>query len=523
MVRAGDAEKRIKLSEEHEKWLSEHAGLRVGITPEWGPFSYFTPDGQGAGIDVDLLNLISQRTGFKFRIVPAAPWERMWKMAQNGELDMTTGTVETPEREKVFAFTRAYAESSTVIVAREGDRRFSHLLQLRHALIAQPNKHLVTSVLQKRMPEASIALFETQKDCFEQVLHGKADVAVADMYTAVQYLNDHPKAKLGISGVIPEFEFPLRLAVRREFSVARDILDEGLASITQEEMDHIIARQLAFSVQATRRADLLRKKIVWTVTIAVVIAAGLYSWNCWIRKEVKARRLAEAELQETNRSLEVFAHAVAHDLKTPLRAIRGLSEAIQEDYKTKLDSVGRDYFDRIIGAATRMEGLISNVLAYSAASRPEFDLTAVSLTGLIDQLLKEFPDEQRRYFHVTSDLPEVKANPDLLGQCLANLLSNATKFVPKERMPNVKIWSQRKGTMAKIVVEDNGVGVASEDQQRIFQLFQRAGSTQFAGTGIGLAVVAKGVARMGGSFGVDSRPGEGSQFWIQLPIANPNA
>ena len=144
--------KEVELSEVQQRWLQDHSAIRVGITPEWGPFSYFTPDGKGAGVDVDVLNLISQRTGLKFGILPASPWEKMLRMAETGELDMTTSTVATQERERIFLFTRPYANSSTIIVAREGDRRFRHLQQLRNARVIQPEKHLVTVALQERLP-----------------------------------------------------------------------------------------------------------------------------------------------------------------------------------------------------------------------------------------------------------------------------------------------------------------------------------------------------------------------------------
>ena len=134
----------------------------------------------------------------------------------------------------------------------------------------------------------------------------------------------------------------------------------------------------------------------------------------------------------------------------------------------------------------------------------------------MNELLGEFPPAQRACFHVDPGLPAVRANRALLGQCIANLLSNAIKFTPKERTPNVRIWSESEGSLVKVVVEDNGIGIAPKDQQRIFQLFQCVGPANYDGSGIGLAVVAKGVARMNGRIGVDSRPGEGSKFWIQL-------
>jgi signal transduction histidine kinase len=521
-VEASDSTKRVNLSEEQKQWLREHSPILVGITPEWGPFSYFTKDGTPSGVDVDVLNRIAEHTGVKFEIIPATPWERMWRMVQEGKLDMTTSTVQTPERDKVLRFTRPYGESSTVIVAKEGDHRFSHLLQLRNATVAQPSNHLLTLKLKERLPQASMVLLGTQKECFEQVLNGKADATVADMFTAAEYLNEHPEAKLGMSGAIPEFKFSLRLAVRRQYSPLVDILDAGLATMSQDELDEIVARHLSFDLQSSRRAHLLQKRILWVFGIGFAIAAGFYFWNRVLRKQIKARQVVETELRESNRSLEVFAHALSHDLKTPLRAIRGFSEAIQEDYSAKLDDLGRDYLGRVISSVERMECLIGNVLAYSQASRAEFPLESVALEPLLHQLVDELPAQQREYCHVTSKLPEVRANTGLLGQCIANLLSNAFKFIPKERAPNIRIWSERIGATVKLFVEDNGIGIAPGDRERIFQLFARVSPPGYGGSGIGLAVVAKGASRMGGDVGVESEPGEGSRFWINLKAAEEN-
>ena len=514
---ASSTSSRVELSEEQRKWLEQQKTLRVGITPEWAPFSYFTDDGKGAGIDVDVLNLIAERTGLKYELIPATPWEKMLKMAAEGKLDVTTTTVQTAEREKIFKFTRPYAESGTVIVAREGETRFRHLLQLRSATVALPSSHAVTKAFQERVPEAKVILQKTQGECYELVHNKQADVAVCDMYTAAQYLNNHPRAKLSIIGVIPEFTFPLRMAVRHEFPIAVEILDLGLASISQGEMDAIVSRHLAFQLEGAERSILQRKRIIYVLSVGIVVAALLYAWNLRIRREVRARRAAEEALRETNRSLEVFAHAVSHDLKTPLRAIRGLSEALREDYTSTLNSVGSDYIERIIAAADRMDGLIAGVLAYSDASSPNLPLQRVPVKQLVEQLVQEFPVPRRQFLRIVSDLPDVWANPGLLGQCIGNLISNALKFIPEGRTPDVRISGERIGPMVKLIVEDNGIGVADEDRERIFQLFQRVGTGGFSGSGIGLAVVAKGVLRMGGSVGVESKIGEGSRFWIQLP------
>ncbi|MGZ5545370.1 MAG: sensor histidine kinase, partial [Limisphaerales bacterium] len=164
--------------------------------------------------------------------------------------------------------------------------------------------------------------------------------------------------------------------------------------------------------------------------------------------------------------------------------------------------------------------MITDVLAYSRATSSEWPMETVELDHLVHQIIEGFPPEQRQYFQIDSKLPAVWGNTTLLNQCLGNLLSNAVRFVPSERTPEVVIRATHEDSKVTVFVEDNGIGVDPKDQKRIFQIFERAAPTDYKGTGIGLAVVAKAAERMGGSVGVESEVGQGSRFWIRLPGAS---
>jgi signal transduction histidine kinase len=116
-------------------------------------------------------------------------------------------------------------------------------------------------------------------------------------------------------------------------------------------------------------------------------------------------------------------------------------------------------------------------------------------------------------------MPWVLAHDSTLGQILANLLSNALKFVPEGLSPHIRFRAEDRGDNIRLWVEDNGIGIEPQHHQRIFRPFERLGSGRYPGTGIGLAIVRTGTARMGGNSGLDSRPGKGSRFWIELPKA----
>ena len=227
-----------------------------------------------------------------------------------------------------------------------------------------------------------------------------------------------------------------------------------------------------------------------------------------------------AELASANQALEAFAYSVSHDLRAPLRGIQGFAQALLEDYGDRLDGAGHEYARRIAGAAERMDLLIHDMLAYSRLSRADLELTPVPLDSALQQALAEVgPSLQQRrgQIEVAGDLPLVLAHRPTLVQVLTNLLGNAVLYMAPDVPPRIRVRGEMADGCERLWVEDNGIGIAPEHQGRIFQVFERLhGSETYPGTGIGLAIVQKGVERMGGASGVESEPGAGSRFWIEL-------
>jgi PAS domain S-box-containing protein len=228
-----------------------------------------------------------------------------------------------------------------------------------------------------------------------------------------------------------------------------------------------------------------------------------------------------AALQEANRAMESFAYSVSHDLRAPLRAMWGFAEALEEDYRDKLDEQGRRYTRSVMDAARHMDDLIEDLLAYSRLSRAEMELAPVDLEATVRELVHEVCTSDQRCMKsitVTVPLPSVIAHRPTLVQVLSNLLSNALKFVSPGTRPQVRVFAEVRERSMRLWVEDNGLGIAPEHQTRIFLPFERLhGPGHYPGTGIGLAIVRKGVERMGGSAGVESELERGSRFWIELP------
>jgi signal transduction histidine kinase len=126
--------------------------------------------------------------------------------------------------------------------------------------------------------------------------------------------------------------------------------------------------------------------------------------------------------------------------------------------------------------------------------------------------------EPRAGIRIDGPLKTVRGHEAYLTQCVTNLLDNAVKFVPAGRKPAVRIWSESIDGQVRLWIEDNGIGIAKEAQERVFGIFQRVhAESTYPGTGIGLAIVRRAVERMGGAVGVESEPGHGSRFWVRLP------
>ena len=226
------------------------------------------------------------------------------------------------------------------------------------------------------------------------------------------------------------------------------------------------------------------------------------------------------ELSASNAELEAFSYSVSHDLRAPLRSMQGFALALLEDYGPALDETGRDYAGRIIASSQRMEQLIEDLLAYGRLGRGELAVTIVDLEPLVSDVVQQLLPlivERRATVKVNGHLPRVRGHAATLFSIFENLLTNALKFVASGIAPNVTVSAERRGDRTRVWVTDNGIGISSEHFERIFEVFERLhGGDRYAGTGIGLAIVRRGAQRMGGSAGVESCPGEGSRFWIEL-------
>jgi PAS domain S-box-containing protein len=232
-------------------------------------------------------------------------------------------------------------------------------------------------------------------------------------------------------------------------------------------------------------------------------------------------RQRTAELAAANKELETFTYSVSHDLKAPLRGIDGYSRLLLEDHGARLGEEGRQFLNNVRQGVNQMNQLIEDLLAYSRLERRGLNSQLIDLSRLVAGLLAERrQDIQARGLVVDADLRglAVRADADGLAMALRNLIDNALKFTRDSQPPLLVIRGTPKGKSIILVIKDNGIGFDMRYHDRIFEIFQRLQRAEdYPGTGIGLAIVRKAMARMGGRVWARSAPGRGATFYLELP------
>jgi PAS domain S-box-containing protein len=237
--------------------------------------------------------------------------------------------------------------------------------------------------------------------------------------------------------------------------------------------------------------------------------------------EGRRKELAQsnARLVGANEELESFSYSVSHDLRSPLRAIDGFSHALLEDYADRFDEAGRNYLERIRAATQRMGALIDDLLSLSRISRAEMHKQNLDVSALARSVMSELQNmhPERRVGVSIEDGLRIMADGGLVRVALENLLNNAWKFTSKRECAHIEFGMDRRDGARAYFVRDDGAGFDPAYASRLFGAFQRLHTTsEFPGTGIGLATVQRIVTRHGGRIWAESAVDRGATFYFTL-------
>lgn len=243
---------------------------------------------------------------------------------------------------------------------------------------------------------------------------------------------------------------------------------------------------------------------------------------CQLNEELEERvSVRTAELTAANKELEAFSYSVSHDLRAPLRAIIGYSQLVLEDYAVRLDAEGQRLLGVIAAEALRMSQLIDDLLTFSGLGRQrvqmtDVDMTALALSAFQSLIATHLPKAPQLNIKT---LPPARGDSAMLRQVFVNLLDNAIKFSRVRKDATIEIGGSCDQDQNVYYVKDNGVGFDEKYIAKLFGVFQRLhAEEEFAGTGVGLALVQRIILRHGGKVWAESELGEGATFYFAIPV-----
>jgi two-component system sensor kinase len=242
-----------------------------------------------------------------------------------------------------------------------------------------------------------------------------------------------------------------------------------------------------------------------------------------ILQSKKSLERANESLGGANKELETFAYSVSHDLRTPLRAVDGFSRILVEEYAPKLDAEGQRIVGVVREGTRKMAQMIDDILAFSRAGRQEIASAAIDMEKTVWTALKDLePALAGRNFKLDfKPLPASHGDAPMIQRVWTNLLDNAIKFTRAKPQGVIEVGAQPGENETVYYVKDNGAGFDAQYIHKLFGVFQRLhGQEEFPGTGIGLAIVKRIVARHGGRVWAEGRVGYGATIYFALPVGD---
>lgn len=378
-----------------------------------------------------------------------------------------------------------------------------------------------TEIVERKRAEQALRQSEAR---YRSVTEGLAHFIFVVQDGLVEYMNSHWTDYTGL---------PAEAGLQRGWTQVQH--PDDYAPLMQHWRATMRTGQRSESEHRIRRAD---GQYRWHRTILQPVRDDTLAQTKWIgltvdihdQKEVEARirqmnetleaRVQErtAQLEAANRELESFTYSVSHDLRAPLRAMDGFSRLLLQDYASALPEAAQSHLNRIRGGAQRMAALIDDLLAFARFGRQALTKQRIALKALVGQVWAEMQTGTSPLAAITiQDLPDCYADPALLRQVFTNLLDNARKFTQQTAAPRIEVGYERRAPDVIYFVRDNGAGFDMRYADKLFGVFQRLHPLEdYAGTGVGLAIVQRIIQRHGGRVWAEGEVGRGATFYFTL-------
>ena len=532
------AVEKIVLSPEEARWVATHPRVRLGVDPAWPPFSFIGKDGRHQGIDAEILQLLSDRIGITFDLVPTDSWSQTEAMVADHLLEVVPGTSETAERAKNLNFTQPYFSPPMAVIMRDDAPFWVGLHALDGHRVAAARGYVATAYLQREFPEIPLELVNNAGEALELVARWRADAFVGNLVTASHLIRTQGLTNLKIVG-LTELDFDLRLAVKKDEPELLSILNKALATLSEHDRHAIVERWISVNVEDALNWHLIRRIAKWILLPLAGILLATFFWNRRLARELIERRKVEAalrtresELEAANASLKqlgedrrMLMNMLAHDLNGPLSVLLMSCEFLRGQIPPEAKTALRD-LNGMQMATDRMANLVKNLLDAesiehgSRKMRVDNYPLGIIVAGVVEGLQRLALGKRIALTStdVTRGKGRARCDSGAVEQIIANLVSNALKFTPAGGKVRAEV--DVTGDTIRIAVEDSGPGIPLADRGKLFGKFARL-PPQPTGAehsnGLGLAIVRLLARAMQGEVEYQDASAGGARFVVTLP------
>lgn len=498
----------------------------VGGDFDYPPFSYIDKTGRASGLDIEILNAISEETGIEFKY-QLSKWDSALHYIQSGNTDVITGIIFSEEREVFLDFTNPlHTEYYSIFIRKNLKLKdISDLYQYRLMVLKEDisiDKFLIPMglynnyVVAKSLPEA-IAGIEW----------GRADFVLAPHSLGMNEIvkNNYKNVQVKGPPIIPSIYC---MAVKKGNTHLLGILNKGISDLRAKgELAEIQARWKVYERDEFKYERIARNiGIVFLIVAVLLMFVFIWVWSLrkQIKKKTKSIKLQNQQLQKLNAEKDKFLSIIAHDLRSPFNSIVGFSDLlIQQVNKADVKNI-LAYSKVIKNSSERAMDLLTNLMEWSLSQtgRINFNPEYFEVNELINNTLLLFSDiAGQKDILIDKELISVKAvyaDKGMISTILRNLISNAIKFTPCGG--SIKIVSKVKQNKVEILVKDSGVGLSESAIENLFRIdanVSTPGTQKEQGTGLGLILCKQFIDRHNERIWVESEPGKGSAFYFTLP------
>nr|WP_315413580.1 transporter substrate-binding domain-containing protein [uncultured Pseudomonas sp.] len=542
------AANRLKLSRNELRWMAEHPRVKVTVIDNFPPLAFRGENGEFLGITADVLAKITLLTGLKFDVQGGKSGEELFDQVKHHDADVLLGFIPSMEREGELRFTRPFLTNPFVLISRIADTDVQTPDDLEGKRVAVTRGSAIQDYLRRHVPSAQLVVVDSIHDSIALVAQGKADASINSLISARYLVSSAYPDQLHITSMVSIDSGRVAFATERGALELYSIMEKALFSISPEEMDELTNRWRSKFVVDESYWMQHRTSILQGFAMAALLLLVAGGWIAYLRTLVNRRKQAERALSElveklrvakdgadeANRAKTRFLATMSHEIRTPMNAIIGMLElAMKKADKGVMD---RFAIDVASGAAHGLLDLIGDILDIARIESGHLSLTPqrANVRELVESVARVFEGLARqKQLRLQLELnlkvqQDVLIDPLRFKQVLSNLLSNAIKFTA---VGEVRLVLQTEpGTSSerlnvRVRVEDTGIGISPEDQQRLFAPFTQVGDSALSGSGsgLGLSISRTLCEMMGGQLLLNSEPGQGTRIEVvlSLPLLAP--